>query len=151
MRRRMLRTTQVLEAPSENHRNEVTTNARLQLPRPSACVPAFRRLGLLPSCAVRIMEEGEPFQTPLFVTDDASVDTNSDVVETLRQRYPQVIHALTEQTLGIGRTVLQRISECTCGYARAIGEDDRMRSEATDKVLGSRGRPPDESACLSVE
>jgi hypothetical protein len=89
----------------------------------------------LRACVLSIIRSCKDHEIPIFISDDSTDDTNTDVIIRLREDYPHIIHDRNLVNLGIDRNILKSVDICTCDYAWLIGEDDRMVPEGIQTVL----------------
>lgn len=99
------------------------------------CIPTYKRPDQLSACVSSIIRAAGPHRIPIFIADDSTDDTNTEVIRQLQARYPFIMHDRNPRNLGIDRNILRSVDLCTCRYAWMIGEDDRLVPEAIETVL----------------
>lgn len=109
------------------------------------CIPTYKRPDQLVRCVRSIIESARPHAVPIFISDDATDDTNAAAVAALRAEYEYVVYDRNPVNLGIDGNIVKSISMCSCRYAWPMGEDDRMRPGGVAAVLAAVGgaEPPD--------
>lgn len=104
------------------------------------CIPTYKRPDQLRMCVNSIIAAASPFDVPIFIADDSTDATNSEVIAELQGHYPHIVYERNLNNLGIDRNILHSVDICTCAYAWLMGEDDRMLPDAISTVLATLER-----------
>ena len=96
----------------------------------AVCIPTYRRPELLRACVESVIRSGAAFNTPVYVVDDSTDDTNVAVLESLRRAYPPIHHVRNSRNLGIDGNIVHAVNSCRARYAWLLGEDDQLVPEA---------------------
>ena len=65
----------------------------------SICIPTYNRALLLKECVESFLPEAVKYDIPIFISDNASSDNTKDVVEKLREVYPDIIYSRNQSTI----------------------------------------------------
>jgi glycosyltransferase involved in cell wall biosynthesis len=109
------------------------------------CIPTYKRPDQLRLCVLSLIASAAPFQVPIFIADDSTDETNTEVIAELQNCYPHIVYERNTVNLGIDRNILHSVDICRCDYAWLIGEDDRMKAEGVSTILArlaEAGEPP---------
>lgn len=113
-------------------------------------IPTYRRPEWLRVAVESIIASARQSRTPIFLSDDSADDTNLAVVAELQRQYEFVFHLRNERNLGIDGNIIKSIQVCDCEFAWPLGEDDLLRADAVEQVLGRLERRENQPSFASV-
>lgn len=103
-------------------------------PKLSICIPTYNRSRFLPDAFASITAQSSP-ETELVVSDNASTDDTSELVEAWRTRISQLTYFRASNNQGADRNYLQSVESASGDYCWLHGSDDVLESNAVASVL----------------
>ena len=109
-------------------------------PKLSVCVPTFNRAALLRESLEAIANQGASalFEVlEVLVSDNASVDNTTEVVRSVRERYPDLkLHYVRHaENIGMDRNLYGVVQRAAGDFVLVVSDDDVMLPGALPKLL----------------
>lgn len=103
-------------------------------PKLSICIPTYNRAKFLGATLRSIVDQvGEDVE--IVVSDNASNDETSDIVEFYRKLHPALVYFRQPENVGADRNYLKVVELASGEYCWLFGSDDILKKDAIQKVL----------------
>lgn len=95
--------------------------------RLSICIPTYNRARFLPDLFDSILAQtGCTIEVEVVVSDNASTDETAAVIETYRDRLPNLVYVRADENIGADRNFLRVIEYASGDYCWLMGSDDKL-------------------------
>jgi abequosyltransferase len=112
----------------------MTTNKELQA-QISICIPTYNRKDFLRILLESIISQSDPRLVEIVVSDNASNDGTSLMIERIKKRYPNLIYYKAAENLGADRNYLSSVEQATGRYCWLMGSDDAIKPGSINRLL----------------
>ena len=99
------------------------------------CIPTYKRPDFLRRCVISAFEAAGDYPIHVFIADDSTDDTNSDLYQELQSKYPRISVHRNQKNLGIDNNIQCCVDICDCDYAWIVGEDDYFLPNSIHRVF----------------
>lgn len=111
--------------------------------RLSICIPTYNRARFLPDLFDSILAQtGYMIEIEVVVSDNASTDETAAVVDTYRDRLPNLIYARADENIGADRNFLRVIEHASGDYCWLMGSDDKLEPGSIAEFERQHARHP---------
>ncbi len=107
----------------------------------SICIPTYNRASYLPQCLDSIISQIDTDElrpkTEIVISDNASTDNTTEVVEGYKQKYPNItiVYFRNEKNIGFDRSFAKLIDTSRGEYCFSIGDDDAFFEGVIPKII----------------
>lgn len=98
-------------------------------------IPTYRRPALLDLALQSIVPQARALDAPIYIPDNSCDQTNVAVVSKWQADYPNIVHEINAENLGIDRNVDKAIVRCPAAYVHVIGDDDLIFPGFAPRVM----------------
>lgn len=102
----------------------------------SLCIPTYNR-GRFISKTIKSIIDQATDEVEIVVSDNASEDDTSEVVENFRKNFPRIKYFCWDQNMGADRNFLKVVELARGEYCWFLGSDDRIELGAIEYVLNA--------------
>lgn len=104
-------------------------------PQISICIPTYNRKDFLKVLLESIISQSDPGLVEIVVSDNASNDGTSLMIEGIKKRYPNLIYHKAAENLGADRNYLSSVEHATGRYCWLMGSDDALKPGSINLLL----------------
>lgn len=103
--------------------------------RLSICIPTYNREPFLRELLNSIIEQANPADVQIAISDNASSDKTMELVDEFKKKYSNIVYFQWPKNMGADRNYLKAVEIANGDYCWLMGSDDYVPAEAIKKVL----------------
>ncbi|RII29168.1 MAG: hypothetical protein CXR31_04710 [Geobacter sp.] len=101
----------------------------------SICIPTYNRAEKLRGCIEHLIPQIVDYDIPIYVSDNASKDHTSEVIEELKNTYKYIYYSRNEENFGFDYNFTKVLKMSDSQYSWLLSDDDRVVKSAISDVL----------------
>jgi abequosyltransferase len=101
----------------------------------SICIPTYNRKEFLSILLESIICQSDPRMVQIVVSDNASTDETSLLMDEVKKRYPNLIYHKAPKNMGADQNYLSSVEHATGKYCWLMGSDDALKPGSINHLL----------------
>lgn len=101
------------------------------------CIPTYNRAKYLDRCLNSFIDNFGELKFPLYISDNASTDDTEALVNSLYQKYDNIIYNRNSENVGIYSNILKAIKMANTEYIWLMGDDDAIIKNGIEEVVAA--------------